>query len=74
MEKYRFTVILEQEDEGGYHAFCPALKGCHTSGDTVEEAMANAREAIEAYLESLHAHGEPLPADDILIKRVEVVL
>ena len=62
MEKHHFTVILEREEEGGYHAFCPALKGCHTQGDTLDEALANAREAIEAYLESLRAHGEPMPA------------
>jgi len=74
MEKHHFTVILEREEEGGYHAFCPALKGCHTQGDTLEEALANAREAIEAYLESLRGHGEPLPVEDILIKPVEVAL
>lgn len=74
MEKHHFTVILEREEEGGYHAFCPALKGCHTQGDTLDEALANVREAIEAYLESLRAHGEPLPEEDILIKPVEVAL
>jgi len=36
--KYRFTVIFEKEDEGGYHVFCPALPGCHTQGETPEEA------------------------------------
>ncbi|CUU03668.1 MAG: type II toxin-antitoxin system HicB family antitoxin [Fimbriimonadales bacterium] len=72
MEKHYFTVILEREEEGGYHAFCPALKGCHSQGETLEEALANIREAIEAYLESLQARGEPLPVEDILIKPVEV--
>ncbi|MGQ9746857.1 MAG: type II toxin-antitoxin system HicB family antitoxin [Candidatus Caldatribacteriaceae bacterium] len=74
MEKYHFTVILEREEKGSYHAFCPALKGCHTQGDTLDEALANAREAIEAYLESFRAHGEPMPVEDILIKPVEVSL
>lgn len=74
MEKHHFTVILEREEEGGYHAFCPTLKGCHTQGDTLDEALANVREAIEAYLESLRAHGEALPEEDILIKPVEVAL
>ena len=68
-----YTVILERE-EGGYHAFCPALKGCHTQGDTLEEALANVREAIEAYLESLRKHGETAPLEDILIKPLEVAL
>jgi len=74
MGKHYYTVILEHEEEGGYHAFCPALKGCHTQGDTVEEALANVREAIEAYLESLQKHGEAAPMEDILIKPVEVAL
>lgn len=40
----------------------PALSGCHTQGDTVEEAESNVKEAIEVYLESLAAHGEPISA------------
>ncbi len=74
METHHFTVILEREQEGGYHAFCPTLKGCHTQGDTLDEALANVREAIEAYLESLRARGESLPVEDIFIKPVEVAL
>jgi predicted RNase H-like HicB family nuclease len=71
---YRYTLVLEREPEGGYHVFCPALPGCHSQGDTVDEAIANGTEAIEAYLESLIAHNEPLPVEDILIKPVEVAV
>jgi predicted RNase H-like HicB family nuclease len=74
MQRHHYTVILEREEDGGYHAFCPALRGCHTQGDTLEEALANVREAIEAYLESLQKHGEAVPVEDILIKPVEVAL
>ena len=38
---YNYTVIFEKESDGGYHAFCPALKGCHSQGDNFEEALAN---------------------------------
>ncbi len=72
MRTLHYTVILEPEEEGGYHAFCPALPGCHTQGDTLEEALANIREAIQAYLESLKLEGEPIPVEDFLIKPVEV--
>jgi predicted RNase H-like HicB family nuclease len=72
MESYRYTVILERETDGGYHASSPTLKGCHTQGDTLDEAVENMQEAIAAYLESLRSHGEPIPAEDILIKPVEV--
>ncbi len=63
METHHYRVILEREEEGGYHAFCPTLKGCHSQGDTLEEALVNVREAIEAYLERLQKHGEPAPVE-----------
>jgi len=69
---HTYTVILEPEGAEGFHAFCPSLKGCHTQGDTLEEALQNIREAIDLYLESLRAHGEPIPVEDILIKPVTV--
>lgn len=68
----KYTVILEPEEDGGYHAFVPALHGCHSQGDTLAEAEVNIREAMEVYIESLKAAGEPLPNDDILIRPVEV--
>lgn len=50
------------------------MKGCHSQGDSLDEAIANTREAIEAYLESVAAHGEPIPREDLLIKPVEVAI
>ena len=70
--EHTYTVILEPERDGGFHAFCPVLKGCHTQGDTLEEALQNMREAIDLYLESLLDHGEPIPVEDIFIKPVTV--
>jgi len=71
---HRYTIIFDHEADGGYHAYCPALKGCHSQGDTLNEATENVREAIAACLESLEAHGEPIPQEDLLIKSVEVAL
>jgi predicted RNase H-like HicB family nuclease len=71
---HRYTVLFEREADGGYHAFCPALPGCHSQGDTLDEAIANIREAMELYIESLTAHSEPLPVEDMLIKPVEVAV
>ncbi len=68
----RYTVLFEVQSDGGYHAVCPALPGCHSEGDTLEEATANIREAMEAYLESMIAHGETPPTEDLLIRPVEV--
>lgn len=59
----RYRVLIEPEEGGGYHAWCPALPGCHVQGETKEEALRNLREAIELYVESLKAHGENVPED-----------
>ena len=72
MASLRYTVVLGPEEGGGYHVFCPALKGCHTQGDTIEQALERVREAIELYVEDLKAEGEPIPTEDILIKSVKV--
>lgn len=72
-----YTVILEPDPEvGGYTVLVPALPGCVTEGATLEEALANAREAISLTLEDLAAHGEPIPEDraDVLLERVSVSL
>jgi len=47
----KISAVVEQ-DEHGFFAFCPDLPGCHSQGDTFEEARANIREAAELYLEA----------------------
>lgn len=56
----QFTVVIEP-DEGGFHAFVPALPGCHSFGETVDEARTNIAEAIELHVESLAADSETIP-------------
>jgi antitoxin HicB len=58
-----YSVFYEQAPEGGFVASVPALPGCHTQGDSLEEAERNIKEAIALYLESLAAHGEPIPEE-----------
>ncbi|MFQ5760036.1 MAG: type II toxin-antitoxin system HicB family antitoxin [Acidiferrobacterales bacterium] len=48
----KVSVVIEK-DEHGYYAYCPELEGCQTQGDTLDEVIANIREAIELYLETL---------------------
>jgi len=50
---YEFDVVLLEDESGGYIALVPALPGCYTQGDTVDEVMRNVKEAIELYLETL---------------------
>jgi len=62
----RFTVILHPDLEvGGYTVTVPSLPGCFTEGDTVEEAIAMAREAIALHTEGIAAEGEPVPVDPL---------
>ena len=68
VEQISYRVLLRKEPEGGYTAIVPTLPGCITFGDTIEEAIDMAREAIEGYLESLEAHGEEIPTEQDLIE------
>ena len=51
--KMKLKVTLEEAEEGGYIVSCPGLPGCHSQGDTAEEALKNINEAIEGCFESL---------------------
>jgi len=62
MSTYSFTVIIEPDEEG-FHAYVPALTGCHSFGATVDEARANIAEAAELHVESLLEDGEPVPPE-----------
>ena len=72
MSEYYYTVIIEREQDGGFYAFCPALRGCHTQGNTYEETLKNIEEAIRLYLDSLKAHSEPIPSEDVIIKPLKI--
>lgn len=57
----RYRVLIEQDEDGTFVVEVPTLPGCITQGQTRSEALANIREAIALYLESLEAHQEAVP-------------
>jgi len=61
MTKYNFAAVIEK-DADGYYAFCPELQGCHTSGDTYEEARSSLADAIRLHIEDRLAAGEEIKA------------
>jgi predicted RNase H-like HicB family nuclease len=62
---YPLRVVREAAD-GGYFAYFPDLLGCQSWGDSYEEAIVNAEEALAVFIETLIANGDPLPvASDI---------
>ena len=64
--RQRFAVVLIEESDGGFSVSVPALPGCYSEGDTVEEALANVREAIAVHL-------EPPTQAEVLRIRIEEV-
>jgi antitoxin HicB len=64
MKQYTYRILLSKEPEGGFTVTVPMLPGCITYGETMDEAIGNAKEAVELYLESLTAHGEPIPTEE----------
>jgi predicted RNase H-like HicB family nuclease len=71
MASREYEVVLTPEEDGRYSVTVPALPGCVSQGETREEALTMIREVIELYLESLEAHGDPVPGP-IEIERVTV--
>ena len=65
MNQLSYRILLRKEPEGGYTVIVPSLPGCVTYGDTVEEAIEKAREAIELYMESVKAHEEEIPIEEV---------
>ncbi len=72
--RYTYTVFLEPMEEGGYLVHVPALPEVVTGGDTEEEAMAMAKEAIELVLESRRERGEEIPIETVKARMREVTV
>jgi len=65
MRQHHYIILLhEDKEQGGYWVTVPALPGILTQGDTLEQAIANAREAISLHLRGIIADGEPIPGDE----------
>ncbi len=59
-EPQEIELVFAPQDGGGFHVYAPDLPGLHTQGDTLEEATANASEALELYVEGLREEGRSL--------------
>jgi predicted RNase H-like HicB family nuclease len=61
-EPREIELVFAPQEEGGYHVYAPDLPGLHTQGDSLDEAVANATEALELYVEGLREDGRQLDA------------
>ena len=68
MKLLNYKILLKKEPEGGYTVFVPSLPGCITYGETIDESIINAKEAIELYIESLKSHGEDIPTEENILE------
>ncbi|PKB72886.1 MAG: HicB family protein [SAR202 cluster bacterium Io17-Chloro-G7] len=66
----KFVVTLEDGEDGFIIVSCPSLPGCHSQGESKEEAIANIKEAIEGYIFSIREQGETIPVQ--AVEEVEV--
>jgi len=57
----KYRVLIEADEDGIFVAECPSLPGCISQGKSHAEALRNIQEAIEGYIQSLKAHGDPIP-------------
>jgi antitoxin HicB len=73
-KEYRFAVVIEPCEEGGYFAMCPAFPGCHVEGETYEETISEMRSAIDAFIEDYKEEGEKIPEDDLTITTLRVAV
>jgi predicted RNase H-like HicB family nuclease len=68
-----YTILIHKAEEGGFWAEVPALPGCFSQGETIEETIANTREAIKLHISCFREDGEEIPADnEFIISRVHV--
>lgn len=67
MESIKYRVVIERDEDGMYLARVPDLPGCATEGKTRKELMKNVKEAIQAYIEALKKHGDPVPIEMVQI-------
>ena len=73
-EVMEYSVIVHQAEEGGFWMEVPALPGCYSQGESVEDALQNVREAIALYLETLRDEGQDVPRDADVVYQVSVAV
>ena len=73
MAKYRFTVVVERDEDGIYISSCPAIKGCYSQGETYEETLKNIGDAIRLHIEDRKEGAEDIEDPrDVILSSVEV--
>ncbi len=72
MRQIEYTIIIHPDETGGYWTEVPALPGCGSQGETIQEAAEMTKDAIQGFLASLMKHGEPVPEERDIVLKVSV--
>lgn len=68
-----YMILIHRAEEGGFWSEVPALPGCFSQGETIEETIGNSKEAIELHIQALKADNAEIPVeDDLIISHVKI--
>ena len=67
-----YVVVIHVAEEGGYWAEFPALPGCYTQGETIEEILEDAPKAVQSHVEALHEFGQPIPNERLVFATIYI--
>ena len=70
--EYTFKIVIEECEEGGYFAECPAFQSCHVDGETYEETMNEIKQVIAGFVEGYKKNDEEIPIDNFTIATIRV--
>ncbi len=68
-----YLVVIHRAEEGGFRAEVPSLPGCYAQGESVEDVLAEARDAIVSHVQALMEDGQPLPDESLIVSTVRVL-
>ncbi len=74
MQLYNYKVIIEECEEDGFYAECPAFPGCHVEGETYEETMKEMKEAVKNFIEDYKSRNEEFPSDNFLVTSIQIAV
>lgn len=74
MKLYNYKVVVEECEEGGFYAECPAFPGCHVEGESFEETMKEMKEALQGFIDDYKVRNEELPSDNFLVTSIQVIV
>jgi len=74
MKLYNYKIVVEECEEGGFYAECPAFPGCHVEGETYEETMKEMKEAVKTFINDYMARKDKLPTDNFLVTSIQIAV